>query len=315
MKTAIFAILFFAFSLSARTLVVLNDSSAVSSEFITLGQIAVISGEHKRMLDTIVVGASAPAGHSRFLMRRSINLPAEIRNSIEIQGLERVKIHTLSQSVSFSELAKRASVLLADSLRNTENIKSEILFEFNQNASVNIPLGDFEVELGRITQSQLRGRVIIPLVIVQNNGERRTRVSINAVVRMTANVVVAAKNLARHEKVAPFNLEMRMLDITTLQGTPLFEMPHRDEFMVIGAIREGTVLTERHIAPRPIIEQGSPVRMTTGAGRVNISIWGRARQSGGIGDIIAVENIESNKVVRARVVSAGVVEIIQGARI
>ena len=315
MKTAIFVFWVLVISLSARTQVLLSDSSAVAGEFITLGQIAEISGAHKNLLDTLVVGTAAPAGHSRFLMKNSINLPAEIRNSVEIKGSERIKIHSLSQRVSFAELAKRAAALLADSLTNNENIKSEILFEFNQNAEINIALGDFEVELGRIEARQLRGRVVVPLVVVQQNGEKRTRVSLNALVKITADVVVAAKDIARHEKIAPFNLEMRRLDITSLQGTPLFEMPKTDDYMVIGAIRKGAVITNRHVAPKPIVEQGSPVRMTTGAGRVSVAVWGRARQSGGIGDIIAVENIESNKIVRAKIVSAGLVEIVRGGTI
>ena len=315
MKTAILITLICMVSLYAKTLVVLHDSSAVTSETITLGRIAEITGTHKNLLDTIVVATAAPAGHSRFLMKTAINLPQELRQSVEIKGPDRIKIHTLSQRIMFSELARQATLLLADSLVNTQSIKSEILFEYNRDAALNIPLGDYTIELGRIEKRQLRGRVVVPLVVVQSGGEKRTRVSLNAMVKTVAKVGVAVKDIARFDDFSPRDIEMKLLDITTLQGTPLYELPGEGEFRVVGAIRAGTVITNRHIAPKPVVEQGSDVRMMTGAGMVRVSIWGRARQSGGIGDIIAVENIESNRIVKAKVVSANLVEIVRGGTI
>jgi flagella basal body P-ring formation protein FlgA len=291
------------------------DSSTVASDVIRLGQIAKISGENKNLLDTLIVANAAPAGHSRFLLKSSIFIPAEIKNTTTIRGADRIRIHSLSQELPFEKLARIATELLADSLINNENIKSEILFEYPKDAKVNIALGDYEVILGKIEAKQLRGRTIIPLIVVQKNGEKRTRVSLNAAVKVTAKVCVASTDIARHEKISTQNLEYKTVDISGLRGTPLFRMPKIDEYQVIGAIRAGMIVTDRHVVPRPVVELGSPVRMTTGEGMVRVTIWGRARSAGGIGDVIVVENTESNKIVRAKVIRSGEVEIVRGGTI
>jgi flagella basal body P-ring formation protein FlgA len=315
MKSAVFIIFLLVISLFANTQIILRDSSAVAGDIIKLEQIADVSGKHKKLLDTMFVANAEPSGHSRFLMKTSISLPADIKDEVEVIGADRIKIHTLSQKISYAELAEKANALLIDSLTNNEKIKSQIMFEFNEDAKLDIALGNYEVELGKIDRQRLRGRVLVPVVVVQNNGKKKTRASINAVVKVTATVCVATKDIARHEKVALANVEMKTLDITTLQGNPLYEMPAIDDYQVIGAIRTGTVITNRHVSPKPLVEQGTPVRMTTGAGMVKVAIWGRARSSGGIGDIIAVENIESSRIVRAKIITSETVEIVRGGTI
>ena len=314
MKSAA-VILFFAAILFAKTQVVLSDSSAVATEFIQLGQIAQIFGEHKNLLDTLTITMAAPAGFSRFLLKTNIILPTEIKNSTTITGADRIKIYSLSQKIPYAELAKTAAELLADSLVNNENVKSEILFEFAQDAKLNVALGDYEVILGKTEAKQLRGRTMIPLIVVQKDGEKKTRVSLNALIKVIARVCVAGKDMARYEKFAPQNLEYETADISTLKGTPLYEMPKIDDYQITGAIRAGTVITDRHIAPKPVIESGNPVKMTTGEGMVKVSVWGRARSAGGIGDIIAIENMESNKIVKGKIIQPGIVEIVQGGTI
>ena len=313
MKSALF-ISFLATILFANTTqIVLSDSSAVDTEYIRLGQIATISGEHKSLLDTLRITSAAPAGFSRFLLKNNIMLPEEIRKTTTIVGADRIKIYSLSQKIPYTELAKNAAELLADSLWNSEYVKSEISFEFAPDAKLNIALGNYKVILGKMDAKQLKGRVQIPLVVVQNNGEKRTRALINASINVTARVCVAAKDMARHEKFAPQNLEYKTVDISTLKGMPLFEMPKVDDYQIIGVIRKGTIITDRHIAPKPVIEIGTPVRMTTGEGMVKVSIMGRARSAGGIGDIISIENVESNRIVKAKVIGHGAVEIVRGS--
>jgi len=308
--------LFFAVGLLfAKTQVILADSSAVATDFIKLGQIAQISGEHKNLLDTLTVSAAAPSGFTRFLLKSSIAVPVEIKKSTEIIGADRIKIHSLSQKIPYKELAKIAGTLLADSLVNNEYMKSEILFEFPQDKELDVALGDYEIVLGKIEAKQLKGRTTVPLLVVQKNGEKKTRVSINAAIKVVARVCVAAKDIARYEKFAPQYLEYKTVDISTLQGTPLYEMPKIDEYQIIGSIRAGVIITDKHIAPKPVIESGSPVKMTTGEGMVKVSVWGRARSAGVIGDIIAVENMESNKIVKGKIVKPGEVEIIRGSAI
>jgi len=319
MKRVLFVILICAaFAFAANTRIALRDSSSVSADIIRLGQIAEISGAHKSVLDTLIVGNSAPAGTTRFLLRSNIltAIPEEIRRGTNITGSERIRVSTVSQSVPFAKLAEIAAELLAPRLTSNENVRSELSFEFAQGAEVNIPLGEFEVILGNMERVQnFRGRFQVPLVVVQDNGQRRTRVSINALVRMTANVGVATRNMTRGDAFSADFVEFRSLDITNLQGTPLFEMPRRDEFMIVGVIREGAVITNRHIAPRPAVEVGSAITMITSGSFGRVSATGRARSAGGVGDVILVENINSNKLIRGRIIQPGVVEIVRGGTI
>jgi flagella basal body P-ring formation protein FlgA len=259
----------------------------------------------------MLVSTAAPAGLSRFLLKNSIVIPSEIKNSTVINGSDRIKIYSAVQKIPYAELARKATELLADSIVNNDDVKSEIHFEFMEGSELGVPLGEYEITLGKITSKQLRGRVVIPLIVVQKDGEKKTRVSLNAVIKVVAKICVAARDISRNDRFAPQFLEMKTVDISALQGTPLFEMPKLDEYMVTGVIRAGTVITDRHVAPKPVIEIGTPIKMTSGEGMVKVTIWGRARSAGKIGDIIAVENVESSKIVRGKIIQPGVVEIIR----
>ena len=58
-----------------------------------------------------------------------------------------------------------------------------------------------------------------------------------------------------------------------------------------------------------LVKAGEPVVIEVVSGGIRVEAWGRARQSGSLGDMIRVENVDSRKIIYARVVAAGVVRL------
>jgi flagella basal body P-ring formation protein FlgA len=58
-----------------------------------------------------------------------------------------------------------------------------------------------------------------------------------------------------------------------------------------------------------LVKAGEPVVIEVVSGGIRVEALGRARQSGSLGDMIRVENVDSRKIIYARVVAAGVVRL------
>jgi flagella basal body P-ring formation protein FlgA len=60
----------------------------------------------------------------------------------------------------------------------------------------------------------------------------------------------------------------------------------------------------------PHVEAGEEIVLVAGAGGARVTVLGRARRSGDIGDVILVHNPVSGTIVRARVLSPSTAELI-----
>lgn len=298
----------------ASTIVTLRDSSEVCGEFIRLGDIALIDGTQKHLLDTLIIGVSSAPGHTRFVLKGNIAIPVE---KVVLKGPARVRVRSCAQVLSYDTLVQHVQNLLRDSLRNDEMYTSELIFEKDLDHTVVIESGEYEVTLGRFSASQLRGRVMIPLVVSQQSGNRKTRVSLQASVRVFATVCVAKRDIMRGEVFSLQDFELRRSEISTFSGTPLYVLPNPKTHTVSGIVRTGTIVNTRQMVEMPAVETGSVVTIVTwnAGATVVVSLPGRARESGNIGDIIAVENVESNRIIQAKVIRHGLVEIVQGGQL
>lgn len=74
-------------------------------------------------------------------------------------------------------------------------------------------------------------------------------------------------------------------------------------------VRAGQALQMRHLGERAAVQRGQQVQLVSGGASFRVSMSAAALDQGAVGSHIRVRNLASGKVMRARVVSEGMVEV------
>src|SRR5262245_18003751 len=119
----------------------------------------------------------------------------------------------------------------------------------------------------------------------------------------------ARRAFARDEEITAGDVDLVSAEITKVM---LRRMPSLDEVVGTRARRDivaGELLTNALVSVLPAVRSGDEVRVLVTMGQVEVSGVGRASGSGHVGDTIRVTTPSSRKVLRARIVGRGAVEI------
>jgi len=122
-------------------------------------------------------------------------------------------------------------------------------------------------------------------------------------------VLVLTRTLRRGDVVAPEDLEVR-----SGQGAA---KGHTDPSQVVGkqlarTLRAGSTLSPRDLESVPLVERGDLVRIVARVGGVVASTMGKSLETGGVGDLVRVENLQSGRLLTGTLQEGGVVEIAAG---
>ncbi len=152
------------------------------------------------------------------------------------------------------------------------------------------------------------GPVSIALV-VRINGVVEKNISLRLQIDARTEMVTATRQLLAGTVLTMADLQMQKQDLAQAGGHPV-----KNPEDVVGkklrmTVREGAPLRSNQLASVPVIVSGQPVTIVVENAGVKITVSGKAKSAGGIGDVIRVQNLVSSKEMSARVVDASTVEI------
>ena len=75
------------------------------------------------------------------------------------------------------------------------------------------------------------------------------------------------------------------------------------------AMPAGAMLATDDVGGEDALKRGDPVTLVSRAGGMEVRMGGRAMGAGKVGSTISVENTGSRRIIRGRVVGAGLVEV------
>ena len=102
------------------------------------------------------------------------------------------------------------------------------------------------------------------------------------------------------------------MDLTRFAPVPFTDCNDLDGMRASRTIRAGSILHERMVLSVPVVEKGEPVSIICAKGRISIAVAGIARENGGKGERIWVENSATHKLIRVMVSEKGKVHVPQG---
>jgi flagella basal body P-ring formation protein FlgA len=138
------------------------------------------------------------------------------------------------------------------------------------------------------------------------------RLTVPARVRRDANVVVLLSPVQGGTAIDAAQLAVQRRDIAGGSGVGMSDPSQVAGHIARRAMPAGTVVTAGDLADGAgALKRGDPVVIVSRAGGIEVRMGGRALGGAMAGAVVAVENLESKRIVRGRLVADGVVEVLQ----
>jgi flagellar basal body P-ring formation protein FlgA len=122
-------------------------------------------------------------------------------------------------------------------------------------------------------------------------------------------VAVAARPLGRGERLSVGDIELQRQDVSRLSGGYRTRIQDVVGMEVRRSVRAGIVLDRSVVKPPILVSRGERVSITASSGVVQVSMDGKALDSGARGELIEVLNLSSRQKLEAEVIAPGVVRV------
>jgi len=292
-----------------------KDSVSVNDTIITFGDIASVrsrdSGAAEKIRQT-TAGVSAPAGFSRFVSAEDaviFRLKPLFRNAqISIHGSRRVSVFTNYTKMSISDYREDIIEYIKSNLSWPQQCFSVTIL--NTEHSWNVLNQPFDVSLRGLADCYAKGNIQIELIARQGN--RTYRIPVRCKINVSIPVIVACRQIKRGKIVEVEDCEFQKMDITGFGPTPLSSIEDIKNMQALRTIEPGTVIHDRLLKQKPIIEKGDRVIICSESASVRVYVSAVARESGNTGEKIWVQNENSNRLIRVTVLDNGKVAISKG---
>lgn len=154
-----------------------------------------------------------------------------------------------------------------------------------------------EVPVGRVT------------VRVTCDSDIQWRLFVPATVELYQQVLVTTRPLARHNVIAAQDITLRERNVGNISGGYLMRPELAIGMRVRRPVAADTVISPNQLEQDETVKRGDKVIISAANSRVSVRMSGEALESGSTGSQIRVRNLRSDRVVRARIIGPGQVEV------
>lgn len=169
-----------------------------------------------------------------------------------------------------------------------------------------MPHCDKELTASLESPAQPLGRVTVR---VRCDGTAPWTVFVPAQVRLFREVVTTTRPLKRESVLGEQDISLRERDVGLLSQGYLTSLDQASGQKLVRATVIDQVLTPTHMEQAEVIRKGDQVVITARSGTLSVRMPGEALSKGGVSEQIRVRNLNSRRVVKARVTGPGQVEV------
>jgi flagella basal body P-ring formation protein FlgA len=123
-------------------------------------------------------------------------------------------------------------------------------------------------------------------------------------------VFVAQKNIQQKELINPAELDMQLIEVTNLKGTPVASLSGLNRLRARTLVKAGSVLFRESFENEPVIKNGDWITASSVAGSVIVEIDAEAKQEGIEGEIIRIVS-KDKKQFKAKIIDSNNVIILE----
>ncbi len=132
---------------------------------------------------------------------------------------------------------------------------------------------------------------------------------LTAKVTHEGTVLVANRDLARHDIITNADVRLDTRKIAGMTGNNLSQVASALGQQTKKAVRAGEIIRSSNLTAAEVVSKGDHVTITATSQGISVAAAGTAMTNGKVGEQIRVQNDRTERIVKARVVAAGQVEI------
>jgi flagella basal body P-ring formation protein FlgA len=288
----------------------LRDQVAIKGNTIGLHDIAQIKPDTTALChpqDCIIAPAPTP-GSSRTLSATDVLLKIQSQMGdipVKLTGAAQTLVHregTVIDKKKFQEIIAQYLQQNNDRLPQAE----VRLLSLRTPADFTLPTGKLSWQVTPNKNEILTSTSFA--IIFRVDGIILRTVTIKLKFEAMAEVATATGRLRKGTIIESEHITMRRMDIAGIPN------PILDGKVLLGlqlkrSISAGKVIQTDYVVAPPVIRRGQPVKIYAKKGPLMLSTNGIAYSSGYLGDLIRVQNVDSNKLIFCRIASPGIVAV------
>jgi len=290
-----------------------HDRVEIGGDEVLLGEIAVIEGSDPRwiqQLKDIVIGRAPLPGKARQYDQRYLEMRLKQQHvDLSAVNLEVPQIVEVVRSTVEIEEAELKKIISDFIFRNiSRDDKAVRIKEIRVPRSVILPKGRVAYKVATPHSRELMGKCSIA-VDFSVNGQSQKKVWATATIEILGPVVVTRKPLGRHKPITEDDIELQTMDLSDLPGAVI-----TDPEAVLGkrtrrAVGAQTPLRADLIELPPLVKRGDLVVIIAESNGLKITTLGQVKKRGRLGERIPVVNMDSKKILYARVIDSNTVKV------
>ena len=288
-----------------------QEQAVVSGPAIQLGDLALLSGDDPARLAVLraVNMGGAPAPGQTSYLTGDILLARLTAAGLDpaAEGWtipDRVTVTTLSQIVPGEVIAEKITQTLRE---KTPYPSADVAVKIRSGlGDVRIPVGAYEIKVKLPNGIRFAGPTPVTAEI-RADGKPVKAVYLVCDVQVQVPAVVVTSPVAPHKFITPADITVEKRSLASLPVRALKDDSMLKLYWTRRTISPGTVLTEDMLDIPPAVTRNSPVMITIDNGTIYIAAAGLAMQDGRPGDIIRVQNVETKRIIMAKVQAKGTV--------
>lgn len=147
-------------------------------------------------------------------------------------------------------------------------------------------------------------------VTVNVDGTTITVVTLKFQVKLYQQVVVAARSISNGDILSTDNLSYSRMDVGRLNSGYYTGIDKLLGLISRRNMTTGTAINQYMISKPTVVKRGNAVKVIARVGGIEVTTVGQAMQDGYEGQLIKVQNVNSGKILSAKVLDTGSVEVI-----
>ena len=296
-----------------RLQVTLKEKVSINKDDVLLGDIADISGELKSgslAIGKVEVGTSPLPGKTRFIsddyIRIRLRQAGFETGDMTFGGARDVQINR-----DAAYLPKDALVKAVESeIRTRMPWRQEdvTIADIGLNDDIRLPTGMLAHRIVPKPDEDYLGQTTLGIYLYVD-GELVAKTWAHARISVMTDVVRVVRPLGKHQRIRPEDITVVRADLAELSTDTVRRVEDALGNRTTQMIYPKTYLTQGMYSPPPVVNRGDIVKIIANTGPMTITATGKVKQKGCKGDMVHVVNTDSNRVIMARVIGPGAVEV------
>lgn len=298
----------------AATKVSITNEAFVTGQYITLGDIAEITGEDIVRIEALkqLRLGSAPAPGAKTILSREILTARLSASQTDFTGIEwgpvpeYITVTSGGQLVSGKSLAETAVATIKKGIPKEPQVEFTVAL-LQEIPDMVAPMGVIDYRLSG--QTNRFGVVQTGYLLLNADGIQVDRIPIKYEIRRFASVLITNENIPARTIVTPDSVRLSRIDTSRLPAGYLQHPNQAVGLVVSRSLPTGSVLYSSYLEKPIIIKRGAAVLIRVNVGGIEATAPGIAQKDGREGQIISVRNSATGRVITARVMGKGWVEV------